>query len=256
MKWTDLTPVLESGERVIIAVTFESGKKITIRNVPKSVTTQPNFEKQVIAAAKKAKPNEIFTNWNLVGDAQANKIDSKNKGQDQNASSDGKGAFEPNAEEKEDMKNVLDLHRLILNTMEKTVWKGLKPNTRDNIKKGLYFLPRKTDPLFPPGVSFEYTRRGKKLKVVDIQKELMIELKINTRNPKKDEYGYLMSEGWPIYMNEWDDLKQMTIDAVDARDNIQTYKPAQPEQKVDGPLRIAISPKFFYYRRAEAAPGN
>lgn len=253
MKWTDLTPVLESGERVIIAVTFESGKKITIRNVPKSVTTQPNFEKQVIAAAKKAKPNEVFTDWNLVGGAQADKIDSTNKGQE--VKGDGEGAFEASAEEKEDMKNVLDLHRLVMNTMEKTVWKGLKYNTKDNIAKGLYFLPRKTDPLFPPGVSFEYTRRGKKLKIDDILNELPIELKINTRNPKKDELGYQHSEGWPVYMTEWDDLKQMIIDAVDARENITTVGPSQPEQKVDGPLRIAISPKSFFYRNA-VVPGN
>ena len=53
------------------------------------------------------------------------------------------------------MQNVLDLHRLIMNTMEKSVWKGLKPNTNDNIDKGLYYLPRTKDLVFPKGVSFD-----------------------------------------------------------------------------------------------------
>ena len=49
MRWSDLKTVVESGEKVIIAVTFASGKKITIRNVPKSLTTMPNFDAKVQA---------------------------------------------------------------------------------------------------------------------------------------------------------------------------------------------------------------
>tara|TARA_B110000211_G_scaffold227298_1_gene281961 strand:- start:785 stop:1222 length:438 start_codon:yes stop_codon:yes gene_type:complete len=137
-----------------------------------------------------------------------------------------------------------------MNTMEKSVWKGLKPNTNDNIDKGLYYLPRQNDPVFPTGVSFEYTIGGKKYKINDIKEEIGIDLIVNTNNPKKDKYGYLHAEGWPVYMNEWDDMKQITIDAVNAREHISTVGPPAPEQKVDGPLRIAISPKTFYYRNA------
>jgi|TARA_B110000858_G_scaffold147156_1_gene167177 hypothetical protein len=249
MRWNDLkTVVAESGERVIIAVTFSSGKKITIRNVPKSLTTMPNFDAKVQAAAKKAKPQEIYKSWGVVGDAEADKIDSTST---TTSTDNGKpDTFQASDEEKEAMQNVLNLHRLIMNTMEKSVWKGLKNNTNDNIDKGLYYLPRQNDPVFPTGVSFEYTIGGKKFKINDIKEEIGIDLVVNTNNPKKDKYGYLHAEGWPVYMNEWDDMKQITIDAVNAREHISTVGPPAPEQKVDGPLRIAISPKTFYYRNA------
>ena len=249
MRWNDLkTVVAESGERVIIAVTFSSGKKITIRNVPKSLTTMPNFDAKVQAAAKKAKPQEIYKSWGVVGDAEADKIDSTST---TTSTDNGKpDTFQASDEEKEAMQNVLNLHRLIMNTMEKSVWKGLKNKTNDNIDKGLYYLPRQNDPVFPTGVSFEYTIGGKKYKINDIKEEIGIDLIVNTNNPKKDKYGYLHAEGWPVYMNEWDDMKQITIDAVNAREHISTVGPPAPEQKVDGPLRIAISPKTFYYRNA------
>ena len=249
MRCNDLkTVVAESGERVIIAVTFSSGKKITIRNVPKSLTTMPNFDAKVQAAAKKAKPQEIYKSWGVVGDAEADKIDSTST---TTSTDNGKpDTFQASDEEKEAMQNVLNLHRLIMNTMEKSVWKGLKNNTNDNIDKGLYYLPRQNDPVFPTGVSFEYTIGGKKFKINDIKEEIGIDLIVNTKNPKKDKYGYTHAEGWPVYMNEWDDMKQITIDAVNAREHISTVGPPAPEQKVDGPLRIAISPKTFYYRNA------
>ena len=114
----------------------------------------------------------------------------------------------------------------------------------------MYYLPRQNDPEFPTGVSFEYTVGGKKFKINDIKEEIGIDLVVNTKNPKKDKYGYTHAEGWPVYMNEWDDMKQITIDAVNAREHISTVGPPAPEQKVDGPLRIAISPKTFYYRNA------
>ena len=127
MRWNDLkTVVAESGERVIIAVTFSSGKKITIRNVPKSLTTMPNFDAKVQAAAKKAKPQEIYKSWGVVGDAEADKIDSTST---TTSTDNGKpDTFQASDEEQEAMNNVLNLHRLIMNTMEKSVWKKLKYN--------------------------------------------------------------------------------------------------------------------------------
>ena len=248
MRWSDLKTVVESGEKVIIAVTFASGKKITIRNVPKSLTTMPNFDAKVQASAKKAKPQEIYKSWGIVGDSEADKIDSVSKASNSKDGKD-KDSFEASDEEKEAMKNVLNLHRLIMNTMEKSVWKGLKVNPNFQ-RKEKHFVPRSVDPEFPTGVSFEYTIGGKRFKINDIKEEIGIELVINTKNPKKDELGYTHAEGWPIYANEWDDMKQITIDAVNAREHISTVGPPQPEQKVDGPLRIAISPKSFYYRNA------
>ena len=128
MRWNDLkTVVVESGEKVIIAVTFASGKKITIRNVPKSLTTMPNFDAKVQASAKKAKPQETYKSWGIVGDSEADKIDSVSKASNSKDGKD-KDSFEASDEEKEAMNNVLNLHRLIMNTMEKSVWKGLKYN--------------------------------------------------------------------------------------------------------------------------------
>ena len=248
MRWNDLkTVVVESGERVIIAVTFSSGKKITIRNVPKSLTTMPNFDAKVQAAAKKAKPQEIYKSWGIVGDSEADKIDSTST---TTSTDNGKpDTFQASDEEQEAMQNVLNLHRLIMNTMERSVWKGLKinPNFQEKEK---HYVPRSVDPEFPTGVSFEYTIGGKKFKINDIKDEIGIDLIVNTRNPKKDEYGYLHAEGWPVSMADWDDMKQITIDAVNAREHITTVGPQQPNKKVDGPLRIAISPKSFYYRNA------
>ena len=249
MRWNDLkTVVVESGEKVIIAVTFASGKKITIRNVPKSLTTMPNFDAKVQASAKKAKPQETYKSWGIVGDSEADKIDSVSKASNSKDGKD-KDSFEASDEEKEAMKNVLNLHRLIMNTMEKSVWKGLKSNPNFQ-EKEKYYVPRSVDPEFPTGVSFEYTIGAKKFKINDIKEEIGIDLIVNTKNPKKDEYGYMHAEGWPVYMADWDSMKEITIDAVNARDHISTVGPPQPKQKVDGPLRIAISPKSFYYRNA------
>jgi len=251
MRWNDLkTVVVESGERVIIAVTFASGKKITIRNVPKSLTTMPNFDAKVQSSAKKAKPQETYKSWGIVGDSEADKIDSVSKAStgDEQGGKD-KDSFEASDEEKEAMNNVLNLHRLIMNTMEKSVWKKLKYNPNFQRKEKIY-LPRSVDPEFPTGVSFEYTIGGKRFKINDIKEEIGIDLIVNTRNPKKDEYGYMHAEGWPVYISEWDEMKQITIDAVNAREHITTVGPQQPNKKVDGPMRIAVSPKSFYYRNA------
>lgn len=249
MRWNDLkTVVVESGERVIIAVTFASGKKITIRNVPKSLTTMPNFDAKVQASAKKAKPQETYKSWGIVGDSEADKIDSVSKASNSKGSKD-KDSFEASDVEKEAMKNVLNLHRLILNTMEKSIWKGLKQNPNYDLGEK-HYLERSVDPEFPTGVSFEYTIGAKKFKINDIKEEIGIDLIINTKTPKKDEYGYEHAEGWPKTLYHWDSMKEITIDAVNARDHISTVGPQKPKQKVDGPMRIAISPKSFYYRNA------
>ena len=52
MRWQELKIALrEADDRIIIAVEFKSGKKITIRNVPKDLTTRPDFDSKVTKAA-------------------------------------------------------------------------------------------------------------------------------------------------------------------------------------------------------------
>jgi hypothetical protein len=258
MKWQEIKFKLnENTGKVIIAVEFKSGRKITIKNVPQNLTTRPDFEQRVIRAAKKAKPNETFVSWGIVGDEEAAQIDSQADNVEQEKVS-GKGtpdAFEPNEVEKLAMKNTLDLHRLVLNTMEQTVFKGLKYNTNAMIDQGYYYLPRTKDPEFPSNVSFTfpvtYPRiNGKSETIDDIKKELDIDVKINTKNPSKDNFGYNLHEGFPVSLGDYDDLKQMIIDLVGAREHVTTVGPAQPKQVPNEPLRIHISAKSFYYRRA------
>jgi hypothetical protein len=258
MKWQEIKFKLnEDTSKVIIAVEFESGRKITIKNVPQNLTTRPDFEQRVIRAARKAKPNETFVSWGIVGDEEAAQIDKQADNVEQEKVS-GKGtpdAFEPSEIEKQAMKNVLDLHRLVLNTMEQTVFKGLKPNTNTMIDQGYYYLPRTKDPEFPSNVSFTFPvtypeMNGKTETIDDIKDQLMIDVKINTKNPKKDNIGYQIHEGFPISLGDYDDLKQMVIDSVGAREHITTVGPASPKQKPGGPMRVHISAKSFYYRNA------
>jgi len=78
MKWQDLKSVIvEANDRVIIAVEFQSGKKITIRNVPKALTLKPDFNTVVAKKAKTAEPNETFSGWVEVSTGQADAIDAK-----------------------------------------------------------------------------------------------------------------------------------------------------------------------------------
>lgn len=83
MKWQDLKSVIvEANDKVIIAVEFLSGKKITIRNVPKALTLKPDFNTVVAKKAKTAAPNETFSGWVEVSTGQADAIDAtapKNK---------------------------------------------------------------------------------------------------------------------------------------------------------------------------------
>lgn len=260
MRWQELKIALrEADDRIIIAVEFKSGKKITIRNVPKDLTTRPDFDSKVMKAAKKAKPNEVFLDWNIVGASEADKIDKVEKdkidGKDQKDTNQGE--FEPTDIEKQAMKNVLDLHRLVMNTMEKTVFRGLKIRDTDDPKwkDGWYHETRAKDPVFPNDVTFSFPQTdpditGKTITIDDIKDALMIDLKINTNNPGRDEYGYMEHEGFPKTMGDFDDMKQMIIDAVGARDHITTVGPAQPKQVPNEPMKITIAAKSFYYRRA------
>ena len=266
MRWQELkTALREAEDKVIIAVEFKSGKKITIRNVPKELTTRPDFDARVVKAAKKAKPNEIYADWNIVGSTEADKIDKveqdKIDGKDQKDANQGQ--FKPTEIEKQAMKNVLDLHRLVMNTMEKTVLRGLKIRDTDDPKfnDGWYHETRSKDPEFPTGINFKYPQTdpeitGKTLEVTDVKEALMIDLKINTNNPKRDEFGYQEHEGFPKTMGDFDEMKQMIIDAVGAREHITTVGPAQPKQVPNEPMKITIAAKSFYYRRAQVVPAD
>ena len=247
MRWNDLkTVVVESGERVIIAVTFASGKKITIRNVPKSLTTMPNFDDKVQASAKKAKPQETYKSWGIVGDSEADKIDSPSTASSNGDSTSDK--FEPTPEEADAMKAVQDLHKLIRDTMKTSVWKGLEQNPNYDLGEKQY-LERSVDHEFPAGVSFEYTIDGEQFKINDIKDEIGINVIVNTKNPKKDEFGYLHTEGWPKTMGDYDDLLDIIIDVVNVGEHITTTGPGQ-EQKDGEPLSVTVAPKDFYYQRA------
>jgi|TARA_B110000908_G_scaffold163516_1_gene210182 hypothetical protein len=228
MRWNDLkTVIVEAGGKVRITITFESGVRININNVPKTVTTMPNFEETVQAAAQKAKPNETYSSWSI------------SSGVDEPS-----GEFEPTEAEEEAMKNVSDLNRLIKNTFENSVRRGM---TWDD--KG-YPEPRDVDPEFADGVSFEYSRDGKPYRIDDIKEEFNITVKINTKNPGEDEYGVNYTEGWPMSMNDWNDLKQMVIDAVDAGEHITTVGPAPSTTDDEGTIKITVTDRSFYYKRA------
>tara|TARA_B110000305_G_scaffold127652_1_gene142882 strand:- start:47 stop:829 length:783 start_codon:yes stop_codon:yes gene_type:complete len=252
MKYSDIRIVENEKEFTALVITT-NGTKIDIPNIPKSYISSKARLKtaidKLIARYNSNKGTTFSVKEIKIVDDTGKSVNVPTTSANDVTPSSG-GGFQASDEEKEAMQNVLNLHRLIMNTMKDTIWKGLKNNTNDNIDKGLYYLPRQNDPEFPTGVSFEYTVGGKKFKINDIKEEIGIDLVVNTKNPKKDKYGYTHAEGWPVYMNEWDDMKQITIDAVNAREHISTVGPPAPEQKVDGPLRIAISPKTFYYRNA------
>lgn len=225
MRWNDLkTVIVEAGEKVRITITFESGVRININNVPKTVTTMPNFEETVEAAAQKAKPNETYSSWSISSGGVEGPSDT----------------FEPTEAEEEAMKNVLDLQRLIMITWDNSVRRGLTYNDEG------YPEPRDVDPEFADGVSFEYSRDGRTYTINDIKEEFNITAKINTKNPSEDEYGVNYTEGWPMTVGDWEDLKEMVIDAVDAGEHITTVGPAQD----DSDDTITIAPRSFYYKRA------
>jgi len=240
MKWTDLKSVIvEADERVIIAVEFQSGKKITIANVPKALTLKPDFETQVKKKAQKAKPNEVFSSWSEVNQEEADEINSGNPA----------SSYEPSEEEKLDMDNVQNLWTLVLDTMDNSVRKDLK--YVDNAESGdKRYLPRSVDHEFPAGTSFEYTKGGKKYRINDIKEKIGITVIINTKTPRRDKHGYTHGEGWPVYLGHYDDMREIVIDAVNARNNITTVGPPEKPRKPGERLTITIAPQRFHYRNA------
>ena len=255
MKYSDIR-IIENEKKFTALVITNDNTEIDIPNIPKSYISSKTKLKtaidKLIARYNSNKGTTFSVKEIKIVDDTGKTINVPNTATNDVTPNSGNGkpdTFQASDEEKEAMQNVLNLHRLIMNTMEDSVWKGLKLNPNFQEKEKIYLL-RSVDPEFPTGVSFEYTIGGKRFKINDIKEEIGIELVINTKNPKKDELGYTHAEGWPVYANEWDDMKQITIDAVNAREHISTVRPAAPEQKVDGPLRIAISHKTFYYRNA------
>jgi hypothetical protein len=96
MRFNEFKKLNEAGEdRVIAAVEFTDGTRITIRNIPRAATQSSNFESQIRARASRARPNLSFSRWSLVDDSEANRIDSGPE-----------RTYTPTAEEERDMQNV------------------------------------------------------------------------------------------------------------------------------------------------------
>ena len=96
MRFNEFKKLNEAGEdRVIAAVEFTDGTRITIRNIPRAATQSSNFESQIRARASRARPNLSFSRWSLVDDSEANRIDSSPE-----------RTYTPTAEEERDMQNV------------------------------------------------------------------------------------------------------------------------------------------------------
>jgi len=96
MRFNEFKKLNEAGEdRVIAAVEFTDGTRITIRNIPRAATQSSNFESQIRARASKARPNLSFSRWSLVDDSEADRIDSAPE-----------RTYTPTAEEERDMQNV------------------------------------------------------------------------------------------------------------------------------------------------------
>lgn len=96
MRFNEFKKLNEAGEdRVIAAVEFTDGTRITIRNIPRAATQSSNFESQIRARASRARPNLSFSRWSLVDDSQADQTDSGPE-----------RTYTPTAEEERDMQNV------------------------------------------------------------------------------------------------------------------------------------------------------
>jgi hypothetical protein len=96
MRFNEFKKLNEAGEdRVIAAVEFTDGTRITIRNIPRAATQSSNFESQIRARASRARPNLSFSRWSLVDDSQADQTDSTPE-----------RTYTPTAEEERAMQNV------------------------------------------------------------------------------------------------------------------------------------------------------
>ena len=236
MRWNDLkTVIVEAGEKVVITITFESGVRININNVPKTVTTMPNFEETVQAAAQKAKPNETYSSWSIGSGVE-----------------EPSGDFVPTEAEEEAMNNCRNLYRLIDETMKETIWRGIESVESSGQDLGgmegsfdPWYKPRAVDPKFPEVLEFEYTINGenKKINVLDT---IPITAFINTINPKRDEIGIVHGEGWPQYNADYDEMSDMIIDTLGANEYIThgtTYK-----DTVDG-VQDGLGTNRWLYKR-------
>lgn len=251
MKYKEIKKsIKEAEENFTVIVNFVDGSKLQIKNISQQHLDAPTFDSAIKKHAEKTYPNKDYRDHYVVG-ANGQKVVGTGEPE----------KFEPSEEAELAMKNTLDLHRLILNTMEKTVWKDLKLRKANDPKfdQGWYYLPRSKDHSFPSGISFTYKRTypvmdGKEETIDDISEAVNgIDVIVNTKNPSRDSYGYQMIEGFPATLGDYDDMKQMVIDAVGARDHVTTVGPPQPEQKPNEPLKIRISAKSFYYRDAIVA---
>ena len=95
MRFNEFKKLNEADDRVIAAVEFTDGTRITIRNIPRAATQSSNFENQIRARASRARPNLSFSRWSLVDDSEADRIDSAPE-----------RTYTPTAEEERDMQNV------------------------------------------------------------------------------------------------------------------------------------------------------
>jgi len=94
MRFNEFKKLTEAEDRVIAAVEFTDGTRITIRDIPKAATQSNNFDSQIRARAAKARPNLSFSRWSLVSDKEADNIDAP------------VSTHTPTAEEERDMQNV------------------------------------------------------------------------------------------------------------------------------------------------------
>jgi hypothetical protein len=239
MRWNDLkTVIVEAGEKVRITITFESGVRININNVPKTVTTMPNFEETVQAAAQKAKPNETYSSWSIGG------------GDERSG-----GDFVPTEAEEEAINNCRDLYTLITQTMTETIGVGLESSGGESATgNDSWYKPRAVDPKFPEVLEFEYTINGenKKINVLDT---IPITTFINTRNPKRDEFGVLHYEGWPTNGADYDEMSQMIIDTVGAKEYI-TFGMQYPEPDGNVQSDVSATKRWLYKRQIVYKTGD
>jgi hypothetical protein len=239
MRWNDLkTVIVEAGEKVRITITFESGVRININNVPKTVTTMPNFEETVQAAAQKAKPNETYSSWSIGG------------GDERSGDT-----FVPTEAEEEAMNNCRNLYTLITQTMRETIGVGLESSGNETATgMASWYKPRAVDPKFPEVLEFEYTINGenKKINVLDT---IPITTFINTRNPKRDEFGVVHEEGWPTNGADYDEMSRMIIDTVGAKEYI-TFGMQYPEPDGNVQSDVSATKRWLYKRQIVYKTGD
>ena len=105
MRFNEFKKINEADDdRVIVAVEFTDGTRISIRNIPRAAVQSSNFESQLRTKAGRAKPGLTYQSYSLVSDTEADAIDQANS--TSSDGSDSPGGFTPTAEEERDMQNV------------------------------------------------------------------------------------------------------------------------------------------------------